>query len=152
MIRLLINGLAASAGGGLTYLRNVIPHLARRGDAEATVLPNPAIRAEFGELRKISFVQGARPCGVDRRFVREQTGLPKLIRRSGAQVLISAGNFALWDSPVPQILLSRKFLFSALLFCRMFYSCSFPSRVPCSGTCRLRSLEARTCYAAREIG
>ena len=30
MIRLFINGLAASAGAGLTYLRNVIPHLARR--------------------------------------------------------------------------------------------------------------------------
>ena len=50
MIRLFINGLAASAGGGLTYLRNVIPHLARRADAETTVLLNPAIRGEFGSF------------------------------------------------------------------------------------------------------
>ncbi len=53
-----------------------------------------------------------------RRVVREQTTLPKLIRRSGAQVLISAGNFALWNSPVPQILLSRNSLYTSRDFLR----------------------------------
>jgi glycosyltransferase involved in cell wall biosynthesis len=118
MIRLFINGLAASAGGGLTYLRNVIPHLARRVDAESTVLLNPAIRREFGELPNISFVETAETSGVFRRVVREQTTLPKLIRRSGAQVLISAGNFALWNSPIPQILLSRNSLYTSSDFLR----------------------------------
>ncbi len=118
MIRLFINGLAASAGGGLTYLRNVIPHLARRVDTETTVLLNPAIRREFGELPNISSVETAETSGVFRRFVREQTTLPKLIRRSGAQVLISAGNFALWNSPVPQILLSRNSLYTSGDFLR----------------------------------
>ena len=113
MIRLFINGLAASAGGGLTYLRNVIPQLARRGDAETTVLLNPVIRREFGELPNISFVEELEPRGALRRFIQEQTTLPKLIRRSGAQVLISAGNFALWNSPVPQILLSRNSLYTS---------------------------------------
>jgi glycosyltransferase involved in cell wall biosynthesis len=113
MIRLFINGLAASAGGGLTYLRNVIPHLARRVDTETTVLLNPAIRREFGELPHIFFVETPERTGAFRRFVREQTTLPKLIRRSGAQVLISAGNFALWNSPVPQILLSRNSLYTS---------------------------------------
>ena len=84
MIRLFVNGLAASAGGGLTYLRNVIPHLARRGDAETTVLMNPAIRREFGELPNILFVKISESSGAFRRFVREQTALPKLIRQSGA--------------------------------------------------------------------
>jgi glycosyltransferase involved in cell wall biosynthesis len=118
MIRLFINGLAASAGGGLTYLRNVIPHLARRVDAETTVLLNPAIRREFGELPNIAFVESSESSGAFRRFVREQTTLPKLIRRSGAQVLISAGNFALWNSPVPQILLSRNSLYTSGDFLR----------------------------------
>jgi glycosyltransferase involved in cell wall biosynthesis len=118
MIRLFINGLAASAGGGLTYLRNVIPHLARRVDTETAVLLNPAIRREFGELQNISFVEIAETSGVFRRVVREQTTVPKLIRRSGAQVLISAGNFALWNSPVPQILLSRNSLYTSGDFLR----------------------------------
>src|SRR5713226_7990611 len=118
MIRLFINGLAASAGGGLTYLRNVIPHLARRADAKTAVLLNPAMRQEFGELPNISFVETAESSGAFRRFVREQTTLPKLIRCSGAQVLISAGNFALWNSPVPQILLSRNSLYTSGDFLR----------------------------------
>ncbi len=118
MIRLFINGLAASAGGGLTYLRNVIPHLARRGDAETTVWLNPAMRAEFATLPNVSFVETSESPGVLRRFVGEQTALPKLIKQCGAQVLISAGNFALWNSPIPQILLSRNSLYTSSDFLR----------------------------------
>ncbi|MGA7079602.1 MAG: glycosyltransferase family 1 protein [Terriglobales bacterium] len=118
MIRLFINGLAASAGGGLTYLRNVIPHLSRRVDVETTVLVNPTMRAEFGELSNISLVEDREPSGAARRFLREQTVLPNLVRRTGAQVLISAGNFALWRSPVPQILLSRNSLYTSADFLR----------------------------------
>jgi glycosyltransferase involved in cell wall biosynthesis len=117
-IRLFINGSAASAGGGLTYLRNVIPHLARRADVETTVLLNPAIRREFGEMPNISFVEAQAPDGAPRRLFWEQRTLPKLIRQSGAQVLISAGNFALWQSPVPQILLSRNSLYISADFFR----------------------------------
>jgi len=118
MIRLFMNGLAASAGGGLTYLRNVIPQLARRTDTETTVLLNPVIRREFGKLPNISFVEDVASHDAPRRFIREQTTLPRLIRRSGAQVLISAGNFALWNSPVPQILLSRNALYTSADFLR----------------------------------
>jgi glycosyltransferase involved in cell wall biosynthesis len=113
MIRLFINGLAASVGGGLTYLRNVIPHFARRGDVETTVLLHAAMRQEFGELPNISLVEAPEAYSAPRRFFWEQTMLPKMIRRSGAQVLISAGNFALWRSPVPQILLSRNSLYTS---------------------------------------
>jgi glycosyltransferase involved in cell wall biosynthesis len=118
MIRLFINGLAASAGGGLTYLRNVIPHLARRVDAETTVWLNPAMRAEFATLPNISFVETSECPGVLRRFIREQMALPKLIKQCGAQVLISAGNFALWNSPIPQILLSGNSLYTSEDFLR----------------------------------
>ena len=81
MIRLFINGAAASAGGGLTYLRNVIPHLARKADCHTTVLLNPEIRGEFGVLPNVSFVEFSGTLGVFRRFIQEQTGLPKLIRQ-----------------------------------------------------------------------
>lgn len=118
MIRLFINGLAASAGGGLTYLRNVIPHLALRRDAETTVLVNPALRAEFAQLQNISLIEVMESRGAAARFLREQKTLPDLIRRSGARVLISAGNFALWNSPIPQILLSRNSLYTSADFRR----------------------------------
>ncbi len=57
MIHLFLNCLAASAGAGLTYVRNVIPHLASRTDLRATVLLAPALRAEFGTLPNVSFVE-----------------------------------------------------------------------------------------------
>jgi glycosyltransferase involved in cell wall biosynthesis len=118
MIGLFINGLAASAGGGLTYLRNVIPHLARRVDVKTTVLLNSAIGAEFRNLPNVTLIEDSHPSGASRRFIHEQAALPRLIRRAGAQVLISAGNFALWRSPVPQILLSRNSLYTSRDFFR----------------------------------
>ncbi len=51
MIRLFINGLAASAGAGPTYLRNVIPQLAQRTDLQATVLLSAELRGESLNLR-----------------------------------------------------------------------------------------------------
>jgi len=118
MIKLFINGLAASAGGGLTYLRNVIPQLAKQTDVETTVLVNPAICHEFDGFPNLSFVQIPKSRGAGVRFLSEQAALPKLILRSGAQILISTGNFALWRSPVPQILLSRNALYTSAGFLR----------------------------------
>ena len=118
MIRLFINGLAASAGAGLTYLRNVIPHLAQRPDSQTTLLLSPELRREFAEFPNISFTEASPAGGVAGRFVFEQTKLRGLLRRTGAQVLISTGNFALRDSPVPQILLSGNSLYVSADFYR----------------------------------
>jgi glycosyltransferase involved in cell wall biosynthesis len=115
-MRLFLNGLAASAGGGLTYLRNVVPQLSARTDVETTLAVPPALRKELGERPNISFVDLEIPGGAIGRFWREQTQLPEIIRRSGAEVLISAGNFALRKSPIPQILLSRNSLYTSSLF------------------------------------
>ena len=46
-MHLFLNGLAASAGGGLTYLRNVLPHLSTREDVRVTAAVNPELRQEF---------------------------------------------------------------------------------------------------------
>lgn len=55
-MHLFLNGLAASAGGGLTYLRNVIPHLSSRTDLHTTVAINSDLRSEFGAPGGISFL------------------------------------------------------------------------------------------------
>jgi glycosyltransferase involved in cell wall biosynthesis len=117
MIRLFINGVAASAGGGLTYLRNIIPEFSRHSDAHVIVLMPAALRREFADLPNVSFVETG-PLGSLGRMYWEQTSLPRLIRRGGAQVLISTGNIALWNSPVPQILLSRNSLYTSYDFVR----------------------------------
>jgi glycosyltransferase involved in cell wall biosynthesis len=116
MMRLFINGLAASAGGGLTYLRNVMPELADRPYVRATVLISPNLRAELSKYSTIDFISAQPPQSAGARFLWEQMRLPALIRSSASDVLISAGNFALRHSPVPQILLSRNSLYTSKEF------------------------------------
>ena len=69
-----------------------------------------------------------------------------LIRRSGAQVLISAGNFALWNSPVPQILLSRNSLYTSG---RFLPRCSCPRRLRDMGGHFIQRLVGATIHKSR---
>jgi glycosyltransferase involved in cell wall biosynthesis len=115
-MHLFINGLAASAGGGLTYIRNVIPRLADVSGLQVTVALAPSLCEEIRGLRGVNFVELEVP--APRRFCYEQSALPGLIRRCGADVLLSAGNFALRRSPVPQILLSRNSIYTSADFYR----------------------------------
>ncbi|MGH9529070.1 MAG: glycosyltransferase family 4 protein [Terriglobales bacterium] len=112
-MHLFLNGVASSAGGGLTYLRNVVPELAKRSGVLTTVALSEGYTGEFEALSNISCVTMHGSAGAMRRFWNEQTNLPRLIRDSGADVLISAGNFALRDAPLPQILLSGNSLYTS---------------------------------------
>jgi len=112
-MRLFVNGLAASAGGGLTYLRNVMPELHSRPDVKATVVLGSGLCREFANLRNISLVEVQDFSDPLRRFYHEQATFARLIKDSGSEILISTGNFALWNSPVPQILLSRNSLYTS---------------------------------------
>jgi glycosyltransferase involved in cell wall biosynthesis len=111
MTHLFINSLAASAGGGLTYIRNIVPHLAAEPDWTATVALSPGLKQEFAELPNISFIEMDVPPA--RRFWYEQSELPDVLRTCHADVLLSTGNFALRKSPVPQILLSRNSIYTS---------------------------------------
>jgi len=118
MMHLFLNGLAASAGGGLTYLRNVLPHLSTRQGVQVTAAVSPQLRRELGVLPQVSFPEINLPAGALQRFWQEQTTLATAIRQSGADVLFSVGNFALRKSPVPQVLLSRNSLYTSTDFLR----------------------------------
>ena len=112
------NALAASAGSGLTYVRNVAQVLARRNDLRATFLLQPELRREMGRYPNIVFEEAPDSQSAARRFLWEQSNVPKLILRAKANVLVSAGNFALRKSPVPQILLSGNSLYTSQSFRR----------------------------------
>ena len=119
MIHLFLDASAASSGSGPTYVRNVVPHLAARPDLRSTILIAPFLRQEFHDQSNVSFVEFAdESVGGAARFVRSQRSVPDLIRRSGANVLLSAGNIALFRSPVPQILLSGNALYTSNDFFR----------------------------------
>jgi glycosyltransferase involved in cell wall biosynthesis len=117
-MHIFLNCMAAHAGGGVTYLRNVVPCLSARIGVRTTVAASSNLRQELGDLPNIAWADLHRNPGTARRFSQEQATLPGLIRASGADVLISSGNFALWRSPVPQILLSGNSLYTSADFYR----------------------------------
>ena len=118
MIHIFINALSASAGGGLTYVRNVLPRLAGVDGVRTTLLVGGILRGEISESAQVKVLNESLPEGSGRRFWYEQRRLPIMIRNSGADVLLSTGNFALYRSPVPQILLSRNALYTSADFIR----------------------------------
>jgi glycosyltransferase involved in cell wall biosynthesis len=119
MIHLFVDASAASSGSGPTYVRNVVPHLAARTDLRSTVLISPLLRKEFQDQSNVSFLEfTGESVSAGVRFVRAQRSVPKLVRRSGANVLLSAGNIATFRSPVPQILLSGNALYTSRDFYR----------------------------------
>jgi glycosyltransferase involved in cell wall biosynthesis len=118
MIRIFLNGLAASAGAGLTYLYNVVPHLSALPAVRTTLAVQPNLRQNFAQFSNVDVLCPPGVSDAGRRFIFEQWKLPDVIRRSHADVLISAGNFALRKSPVPQILLSGNSLYKSGDFCR----------------------------------
>lgn len=115
-MHLFINGLAATAGGGLTYLRNIIPRIAGIPSLMVTAVVRPALRKEFDGFPNVTCLES--DAGGVRRFWYEQSEIPSLIQKAGADVLLSTGNFALRKSPVPQILLSRNSLYTSADFFR----------------------------------
>jgi glycosyltransferase involved in cell wall biosynthesis len=118
MIHLFLNGLGASAGAGLTYLFNVVPRLAATPNVWATVAVQSQLRPHFALMPNVTLLDVGAPTSTAARFWFEQYKLPDFIRKSGADVLISAGNFALRKSPVPQILLSGNSLYTSSDFDR----------------------------------
>ena len=122
MMRLFLNCVAACAGGGLTYLRNVAPHLSARSDVHTVIAARSTLKCEIGDLPNISRVDFEPAARAGWRFWQEQTVLPKMIREHNADVLVSAGNFALRKSPVPQILLAGNSLYTSTDFSRDLWS------------------------------
>jgi len=117
-MRLFVNGTAASAGGGLTYLRNVIPHLARQDDVHTTLAIDPNARGQLSFPSSVTVLESPRGQGAGQRFLWEQFRMPAQIKAAEADILLSAGNFALRKSPAPQILLSGNSLYLSKDFVR----------------------------------
>lgn len=115
-MRLFINSSAASAGGGLTYIRNLIPHLVTVPGLQIALLAPTAIQRGLHALPNLEFIEAE--FSTARRFWYEQFQLPRLLRAWRAEILVSAGNFAVRNSPVPQILLSRNSIYISVDFYR----------------------------------
>lgn len=105
-VRVLVNALHAKSGGGVTYLRNVLPHLAGDDGLDLHLLLHADQVELFSPLpagvtlHRVDFVNG-----FARRLIWEQTRLPGLARRIGARVTFSLANYGPLLAPNPVIML-----------------------------------------------
>lgn len=113
MPTILLNALASTAGGGITYLHNVLPRLSRmeRGWRFVALVPegSPIISRIPREGSVECQPVAAR--GALSRLWWEQTQLRRVIRERSVDVLVSLGNLALFRSPIPQVLFNRNDLY-----------------------------------------
>jgi glycosyltransferase involved in cell wall biosynthesis len=105
-VRVLVNGLHSKSGGGVTYLRNVLPLLARDADVAVDLCLHDEQRdlVPAGLDRVRVHYLTFRP-GFWRLLLREQIELPRLARRLGADVTFSPANYGPLFAPKPVILL-----------------------------------------------
>jgi glycosyltransferase involved in cell wall biosynthesis len=114
MPRILINALASTAGGGITYLRNVLPRLGKHDKKNSyTVLVPREQAVEYAryEDSRVSIGTIATFGGAAGRMIWEQTWLRSFISSRQIDVLVSLGNVALFRANVPQILFNRNDLY-----------------------------------------
>ncbi|MBI4969600.1 MAG: glycosyltransferase family 4 protein [Rhodospirillales bacterium] len=104
-VRVLINALHAKTGGGLTYLRAMLPRLAARADLEIHLLVHTGQRSLLGVAHsQIIRHEVDFPDGFVRRLLWEQIVLPHYAW-SLAEVTFSPANFGPLLAPRPVILL-----------------------------------------------
>jgi len=151
MPNVLLNALASTAGGGITYLKNVLPRLSGIEKVNRYFVIVPPEQVENYQrysnervLIETAPVNG----GLLNRLFWEQSGMHSYIKSRKIDVLVSLGNFALLTSPVPQILFSRNPLYFSDYFerdlkARRLYALLIGNR--------LRSLLAKYSIRSAEI-
>lgn len=93
-VRALINGLHAKSGGGLTYLRNMLPLMALDPDVDLHLCLHESQRDLFMEIPKgVTTHYLDFRAGFWRLLVNEQIFVPKLASRIGADVVFSPANY-----------------------------------------------------------
>ena len=106
-LRIAINTTCAIAGGAITHLKHLLPALAEQlsgervfllGDSEAQKRIQPPSCFEWIDLPT---TRG----GFAGRLWQENVQVSKLLRSLGADVLFHPGNFAIFSSPIPQVIL-----------------------------------------------
>ena len=112
MARILVHSLGATAGGGATYLRNLLTRLARDDGGHRWLVHAPTGTELPGAgATNTTILWGESGLGPVRRLYHDQVRLRRLIRTRRIDLILATGNFGLLEPPVPQVLLSRNPLY-----------------------------------------
>ena len=110
-LKILIDALTAREGGGVTYIRQIVPALARAaaGRHELLVLLSGRYQRELAD----ALPAGARavladvPADQVRRLWYEQVRLPTLVRREGVDVLYTVNEVGAVRPGCPHVVMAR---------------------------------------------
>lgn len=110
-MRILIDGLSARVGGGVTYLKNILPALARlKTGFSFFVVLSPLYQKDVisslpAEIELIPVELPAEP--LVHRFVFQQINLPGLIRHLQISLFFAVAEAGYLNIPVPFVILAR---------------------------------------------
>jgi glycosyltransferase involved in cell wall biosynthesis len=105
-LRIAVNGLHAKSGGGVTYLRNIMPLLARDERLELHLFLGRQQHGLFPDLpEQIRVHLLDLPESLPRLLLWEQVTLPILLREMRADVTFSPANYGPLAAPRPVIML-----------------------------------------------
>lgn len=105
-VRILVNGLHAKSGGGVTYLRELVPRLAEHPGIDLHLLLQETQRALYPDLAaRLPVHWVAADLNFYTLLIWEQLRLPGLARKLGAKVTFSPANFGPLFAPGPVVLL-----------------------------------------------
>ncbi|HEX3246252.1 MAG TPA: glycosyltransferase family 1 protein, partial [Chloroflexota bacterium] len=113
-MRLFINATSARTGGGVTHLTWLLHGLAKIGsELEILVLTTSSPPERLTGLPPTFRVypHPADTWPLARRLIWEQTQLPRMIKRWGADTYLSFGSFGLLHSPCPQVMICAQPLY-----------------------------------------
>ncbi|MEX2642209.1 MAG: glycosyltransferase, partial [Acetobacterales bacterium] len=103
-VRVLVNALHAKSGGGVTYLRHILPRLAADPELDVHLLLHPAQAALYPDAG-VTVHHADFRAGFVREMAWEQCRLPRLARRIGAAATFSPANFGPLLAPGSVVLL-----------------------------------------------
>jgi glycosyltransferase involved in cell wall biosynthesis len=93
-LRILVNAIHARSGGGLTYLRHLLPLLTAEADLELHIVPHPTKVDDFVALSpSLAVHRLPMPMGWLRLLLWEQFSFPRQARHIGYDVVLSPANF-----------------------------------------------------------
>jgi glycosyltransferase involved in cell wall biosynthesis len=110
--RILVHSLAATAGGGRTYLRNILRQIqADSAGFEWIVLLPASSKDEPPRADHLACIRPDRSASGLRRVLFDQLELKSVLRRERIDAILATGNFGMFRPPVPQVLLNRNALY-----------------------------------------
>jgi glycosyltransferase involved in cell wall biosynthesis len=114
MAKILVHAMAATAGGGVTYLRQLLTHAADHSSGHQwVVLLPPKAPVHLPQAEHLHYHVPRAQGGALGRLWFDQASLRRWLERESIDLLLATANFGMIAPPVPQILLNR----NALYFC-----------------------------------